>query len=152
MRAPSRDTDLPGLILALLLLLLIVTGTKSVEVEGEMLADLRELRREVEQVRNEVRRVEEPSKQSDKNAVLLSWLVETIKEVQSEVRALETKVGDCQAQSPRGETKLQREEINQLRGREEEHRVALKQLEKILEGEVGVDISPIITVSFIFHH
>merc|ERR1712183_773873 len=105
-----------------------------------MMADLTELRREVEQVRNEVRRAEEPSKQSEKNAVLLSWLVETVKELQSELRGLETKVGDSSDSSDSTcdqavQVRLLREEIEELQGREEENRLALQHLEKILEGE-----------------
>ena len=134
MRAAGRDRGRP----VLLLLLLLVTQAQSVG-EGEIVADLRELRREVEQVRNEVRRLEEPSKQSDKNAVLLSWLLETVKQLQSEMRALESELGDCRAQSGRAE-----EEINLLRGREEENRAALKHLGMIIEGKVRLDISPII--------
>ena len=142
MRAAGRDRGRPVLLLFLLLLLLLVTQAQSVG-EGEIVADLRELRREVEQVRNEVRRLEEPSKQSDKNAVLLSWLLETVKQLQSEMRALESELGDCRAQSGRAE-----EEINLLRGREEENRAALKHLGMIIEGKVRLDISPIIVVSF----
>ena len=109
-----------------------------------MMSDLTELRREVEQVRNEVRRVEEPSKQSEKNAVLLSWLVDTVKELQSEVRALETKVGLSDSSCDQAEQiRLLREELEQLRDREEENRVALQHLENIVQPEVRVNMTTI---------
>ena len=107
------------------------------------MSDLTELRREVEQVRNEVRRVEEPSKQSEKNAVLLSWLLDTVKELQSEVRALETKVGLSDSSCDQAEQIRElRKEIAELRDREEENkaRVALQHLENIVETEARVKI------------
>ena len=141
MRAPSRDRDLPGLILFLLLVPL-VKGTKSVEVE--MLADLRELRREVEQVRIEVRRVEEPGKQSEKNGVVLSWLVDTVKELQSELRALETRAGQTDSRGDQADQmRLLREEVTQLREREEENMVTLHLLQNIVEREVRVNMTTI---------
>ena len=136
MRSPCRDLPV------LLILLLLVTETESVR-EAEMMSDLTELRREVEQVRNEVRRVEEPSKQSEKNAVLLSWLLDTVKELQSEVRALETKVGLSDSSCDQAEQIRElRKEIAELRDREEENkaRVALQHLENIVETEARVKI------------
>ena len=139
MRAASRDRGVPGL----LLLLLLVTETESV-LEAEMTADLRELRREVEQVRNEVRRVEEPGKQSEKNGVVLSWLVDTVKELQSELRALETRAGQTDSRGDQADQlRLLREEVTQLRAREEENMVTLHLLQNIVEREVRVNMTTI---------
>ena len=141
MRAASRDRGVPGLVL--LLLLLLVTETESV-LEAEMMADLRELRREVEQVRNEVRRVEEPGKQSEKNGVVLSWLVDTVKELQSELRALETRAGQTDSRGDQADQmRLLREEVTQLRAREEENMVTLHLLQNIVEREVRVNMTTI---------
>ena len=76
--------------------------------------DMKELRREVEQLRNEVRRDDDRDKKSDNNAVILDWLIETVKELQSETRNLESKLSeeDC---VKAGELRLLQSQINNLR-------------------------------------
>ena len=48
---------------------------------------MRELRREVEQLRNEVRRSKE-DRESDNNKIIIDWLTESVKEIQSEIREI----------------------------------------------------------------
>lgn len=66
----------------IVLLELLVIGALG---DRDEMMEIRELRREVEQLRSEVRRSGE-SKDSDNTKVILDWLVDSMKELQSEVR------------------------------------------------------------------
>merc|ERR1712012_82208 len=56
-------------------------------ISDEVIRDMRELRREVEQLKNEVRRSRE-DRESDNNKIIIDWLTESVKEIQSEIREL----------------------------------------------------------------
>ena len=100
-------------VLPLVLVLLLATGTVMLD-QQEIIGDMRELRREVEQVRNEVRREEEGDRESDNEAVLLSWLVETVKQLQSEVRSLESEMSERECAQPEDIRRLQ-DQIDNIR-------------------------------------
>ena len=73
-----------------LVLLVLVTFTVVMGedvISEEVIRDMRELRREVEQLRNEVRRSRE-DRESDNNKIIIDWLTESVKEIQSEIREL----------------------------------------------------------------
>ena len=73
-----------------LVLLVLVTFTVVMGedvISEEVIRDMRELRREVEQLRNEVRRSKE-DRESDNNKIIIDWLTESVKEIQSEIREL----------------------------------------------------------------
>ena len=68
-------------------LVLLVLVTFTVVMGEDVIRDMRELRREVEQLRNEVRRSKE-DRESDNNKIIIDWLTESVKEIQSEIREL----------------------------------------------------------------
>lgn len=73
-----------------LVLLVLVTFTVVMGedvISEEVIRDMRELRREVEQLRNEVRRSRE-DRESENNKIIIDWLTESVKEIQSEIREL----------------------------------------------------------------
>ena len=113
--------------------LLLVTGTLTLDLQ-DIVTDIRELRREVEQVRNEVRREEGGSRESDNQAVLLSWLVETVKELQSEMRSLESKLNDGECAQSEDVLRLQsqldilRQNNKELKEKEEKDFTAVEEM------------------------
>ena len=99
---------LPGV----LLLLQLLTRTGAVE-DLEIMKDISELRMEVEQVRNEVRRGD-TDRETDNTAVLVDWLVQTVKQLQSEMRSLERRISESECAQPADITRLQ-DQLDSLR-------------------------------------
>ena len=98
-------------LLGVLLLLQLLTRTVAVE-DLEIMKDISELRMEVEQVRNEVRRGD-TDRETDNTAVLVDWLVQTVKQLQSEMRSLE-RISESECAQPADITRLQ-DQLDSLR-------------------------------------
>ena len=125
--------------------LLLITGTLTLDLQ-DIVTDIRELRREVEQVRNEVRREEGGSRESDNEAVLLSWLVETVKELQSEMRSLESKLSDGECAHSEDVQRLQsqvdilRQNNKELKEKEEKDFTAVEEMTQKWKNEKKVKL------------
>ena len=121
-----------------LVLLVLVTFTM---VMGEdVIRDMRELRREVEQLRNEVRRSKE-DRESDNNKIIIDWLTESVKEIQSEIRELVIKETEDKHFASVKDVENVRKELNKIKlsfkVEEEKHFAAIELIEFDLNHSKG---------------
>ena len=104
-------------------------------VSDEVIHDMRELRREVEQLRNEVRRSRE-DRDSDNNKIIIDWLTESVKELQSEIREVVKKesenkhfASEKDVELVNKELKNMKEDYWNLKVEEEKHFAAIELIE-----------------------
>ena len=126
-----------------LVLLVLVTFTVVMGedvISEEVIRDMRELRREVEQLRNEVRRSRE-DRESDNNKIIIDWLTESVKEIQSEIRELVIKETEDKHFASVKDVENVRKELNKIKlsfkVEEEKHFAAIELIEFDLNHSKG---------------
>ena len=126
-----------------LVLLVLVTFTVVMGedvISEKVIRDMRELRREVEQLRNEVRRSRE-DRESDNNKIIIDWLTESVKEIQSEIRELVIKETEDKHFASVKDVENVRKELNKIKlsfkVEEEKHFAAIELIEFDLNHSKG---------------
>lgn len=126
-----------------LVLLVLVTFTVVMGedvISEEVIRDMRELRREVEQLRNEVRRSRE-DRESENNKIIIDWLTESVKEIQSEIRELVIKETEDKHFASVKDVENVRKELNKIKlsfkVEEEKHFAAIELIEFDLNHSKG---------------
>ena len=104
-------------------------------ISDEVVRDMMELRREVEQLRNEVRRSREDG-ESDNNKIIIDWLTESVRELQNEIREVVRKetenkhfASEKDVELVRKELKNVKEDYLNLKIEEEKHFAAIELIE-----------------------
>ena len=121
-------------------LVLLVLVTFTVVMGEDVIRDMRELRREVEQLRNEVRRSRE-DRESENNKIIIDWLTESVKEIQSEIREIVIKETEDKHFASVKDVENVRKELNKIKlsfkVEEEKHFAAIELIEFDLNHSKG---------------
>ena len=125
-------------------LVLLVLVTFTVVMGEDVIRDMRELRREVEQLRNEVRRSKE-DRESDNNKIIIDWLTESVKEIQSEIREIVIKETEDKHFASVKDVENVRKELNKIKlsfkVEEEKHFAAIELIEFDLNHSKGEKVN-----------
>ena len=114
---------------------LLVVSSLVVTADTDVISDMRELRGELEQLRSEVRRCSEAGER-DNTKILLDWLTDQVKEIQTELRSVVTRLTDSEEMFAKREELLEvtsamgrvDTRVRDMRLREEEQGAKLEEL------------------------